>query len=54
MKQINLRWVLIVLVALAGLYIFIDHQEHLIKYLPFSFLLGCLLMHVFMHKGHNH
>lgn len=49
----NIRWVLIFLLIVTGLYLFIDHGEHIAPYLPFTFLLGCLVMHLFMHGGHG-
>ena len=47
-------WTLIALLIAAGLYLVIDHGQHLTPYLPFVFLLGCLVMHLFMHGGHEH
>ena len=32
----------------------IEHQAHLLGWLPWLFLLACPLMHVFMHGGHGH
>lgn len=57
MKIKNIRLILIVLVVIAAIYGITNHQEHLAPYLPFAFLLGCLVMHLFMHHGghgHNH
>lgn len=48
------RWILVALLILAGAYILVDHGEHLVPYLPFAFLSGCLFMHMFMHRGHGH
>lgn len=48
------RWMIIGLLTVSGLYLIIDHGQHLLPYLPFAFLLGCLAMHVFMHGGHGH
>lgn len=53
MKNSTIRWVLGILLATAGVYLVIDHGEHLAPYLPFTFLLGCLVMHLFMHGGHG-
>lgn len=53
MKTKNIRLILIVLVILAGIYGIANHQEHLAPYLPFAFLLGCLVMHFLMHRGHH-
>ena len=49
----TIHWALIALLVLAGGYIFIDHGQHVARYLPFAFLLGCLAMHLFMHGGHG-
>lgn len=43
----------IVLAAL-GLYLIIVHQQHVFGVLPFLVILSCPLMHIFMHKGHDH
>ncbi|WP_442892045.1 DUF2933 domain-containing protein [Denitromonas sp.] len=32
----------------------IEHQAHLLGWLPWLFLAACPLMHVFMHGGHGH
>lgn len=48
-----IRWLLIALLVIAGLYLVADHGQHLIPYLPFAFLLGCLVMHLFMHGSHG-
>lgn len=53
MKNSKIRWVLGILLAIAGLYLVIDHGRHLGPYLPFTFLFGCLFMHLFMHGGHG-
>ncbi|OGG59776.1 hypothetical protein A2765_04275 [Candidatus Kaiserbacteria bacterium RIFCSPHIGHO2_01_FULL_56_24] len=50
----TVRWILVALLILAGGYILVDHGEHLVPYLPFAFLSGCLFMHMFMHRGHGH
>ncbi len=49
----TIRWILIVLLGAVGLYLVVDHGQYLIPYLPFSFLFGCLVMHLFMHGGHG-
>lgn len=50
----TVRITLVTLIALSGLYLVVDHGQHLAPYLPFTFLFGCLFMHLFMHGGHNH
>lgn len=39
--------------AIAGYFLFTEHQAHVIPYLPFLLLLLCPLMHLFMHRGHG-
>lgn len=48
-----IRVVLVVLLVIGGIYLVFDHGQHLLPYLPFTFLLGCLVMHMFMHGGHS-
>jgi fatty acid desaturase len=47
------KLILVILLLIAGIYIIVDHGQHVLPYLPFTFLLGCLVMHLFMHGGHN-
>jgi len=49
----NIRWILIGLLIIAGVWLIIDHGQHLVPFLPFAFLLGCLIMHLFMHGSHG-
>ena len=49
----SIRWILIGLLVVAGVWLVTDHGQHLIPYLPFVFLLGCLVMHLFMHGSHG-
>jgi hypothetical protein len=44
----------IVFAAIAAFYLWTEHRAHLLGVLPFLLLLGCPLMHVFMHGGHGH
>lgn len=53
MKNQTIRWVLIGLIIIAGIYLIADHGQHILPYLPFTFLLGCLFMHLFGHGGHH-
>lgn len=48
----NTRTILIGALVVAGLYLLINHNEHVVPYLPFTFFLGCLFMHMFMHGNH--
>lgn len=44
----------IVLAGIAAFYLWTEHRAHLLGILPFLLLLGCPLMHLFMHGGHGH
>lgn len=45
--------VLLVLLAVAGTYLWMQHRAHLLGALLFLPLLACTLMHLFMHHGHG-
>ena len=45
--------VLIAFLAIAGFYLLAEHRAHTFAILPFLLLPACLLMHVFMHRGHG-
>jgi hypothetical protein len=53
LSRSRIRWVLIGLLVVVGIYLVADHGQHLVPYLPFAFLLGCFFMHMFMHGGHG-
>lgn len=40
--------------GIAGFFLFTEHRAHLFGLLPWVLLLLCPLMHVFMHRGHDH
>lgn len=44
---------LIVIGAVAGYFLLIEHQAHVVDALPVLLLLVCLGMHSFMHHGHR-
>jgi hypothetical protein len=45
---------LLVFLAIAGYFLWQEHQAHIMGYLPTILLLGaCLGMHFFMHGGHG-
>jgi hypothetical protein len=48
------RWVIWTLGAAALAYLIIEHRPHLFGWLPYLIILGCPLMHLFMHRGHHH
>ena len=46
----------LVLAAVAGYFLWAEHEAHVklaLPYLPFLLLLACPLMHLFMHGGHG-
>lgn len=48
-----LGWVITLVLAALGVYLFANHTGHIIAALPYL-LLACPLMHLFMHGGHGH
>jgi len=49
-----LGWGLSLVVAVAGIYLFVTHTGHLLGALPFLLLMACPLMHLFGHGDHDH
>lgn len=43
-----------VFLVVGGYFLWTEHQAHIIAYLPWILLLGCVGMHFFMHGGHGH
>lgn len=41
------------LIVSALYFIFVEHAEHTLRYLPIMIILLCPLMHIFMHKSHH-
>jgi hypothetical protein len=48
------RWAIWLVGAAALLYLIAEHRPHLFGWLPYLILLGCPVMHFFMHRGHQH
>ncbi|OGB27044.1 MAG: hypothetical protein A3I66_22495 [Burkholderiales bacterium RIFCSPLOWO2_02_FULL_57_36] len=46
--------VLVGFLLVIGYFLWMEHQAHVIEYLPYLLLAACVLMHVFMHRGHGH
>ncbi|NIL99831.1 MAG: DUF2933 domain-containing protein [Gammaproteobacteria bacterium] len=44
----------VIFLAIAGYFLWTEHQAHVIEFLPWILVLGCLGMHLFMHGGHGH
>ncbi|MSP50378.1 MAG: DUF2933 domain-containing protein [Alphaproteobacteria bacterium] len=40
--------------AVGGFLLLTEHAAHAFQALPYLLLLACLLMHLFMHRGHGH
>ncbi len=38
---------------IAGFFLFSEHRAHVFGLLPYLLLLACLLLHLFMHRGHG-
>ncbi len=45
---------LIIFLTIASYFLLTEHLAHVIQSLPYALLLGCVLLHGFMHKGHGH
>lgn len=45
--------VLLVFLAVTGLFLAVEHTAHLFGVLPYALLLLCPLLHLFMHSGHG-
>jgi multisubunit Na+/H+ antiporter MnhG subunit len=43
-----------VFLAIGGYFLWTEHQAHVIAFLPWLLLLGCVGMHLLMHGGHSH
>ena len=45
--------VLIGFLSVAGYFLWVEHNEHIVAYLPLILVAGCVLMPLFMHRGHG-
>lgn len=45
--------VFLLLIVIAGFFLWNGHKAHILGVLPFLILLLCPLMHFFMHRGHG-
>lgn len=48
------RYVFFGFVAVALYFLIAEHRAHVVPFLPFLLLAACPLMHIFMHRGHDH
>lgn len=47
-------WIaLIGFLAVGGFFLLTEHRAHVFGALPYLLVLACLLMHLFMHRGHG-
>ena len=42
-----------VFLAIGAYFLWTEHQAHVIEFLPWLLILGCVGMHFFMHGGHG-
>ena len=47
------KWPFAVFLAIGAYFLWTEHQAHVIEFLPWLLLLGCVGMHLFMHGGHR-
>ena len=45
---------LAVFLAIGGYLLWTEHRAHVIEFLPWILILGCIGMHLFMHGGRGH
>ena len=45
---------LAVFLAIAAYFLWTEHEAHVIEFLPWILIVGCVGMHLFMHGGHSH
>ena len=45
---------LVAFLGVGGYFLWTEHQAHVIAALPWVLILGCLVMHLFIHGGHGH
>lgn len=43
-----------VFLAMGGYFLWTEHSAHITEFLPWILVLGCLGMHLFMHRSHGH
>lgn len=48
------RWITYVGLGVLAYFLFVEHREHVLPFLPYLLLLACPFMHMFMHGGHKH
>ncbi len=48
------RWVTYLGLVILTYFLLMEHRDHVFQFLPYLIFLACPLMHIFMHKGHDH
>lgn len=48
------RWLTYISLGILAYFLFIEHREHVVPYLPLLIIPACILMHFLMHRGHSH
>lgn len=43
-----------VFLAIGAYFLWAEHRAHVIEFLPWTLILVCVGMHLFMHGGHGH
>jgi len=46
-------WAALALIGAATYFLIFEHGQHVLQFLPYSILLLCIFMHVFMHGSHG-
>ncbi len=45
---------LVIFLAIAGYFLWTEHQAHVVEFLPWVLILACVGMHLFMHGKQGH
>ena len=45
---------LLAFIGIAGYFLITEHWAHIVQALPYLLVLGCVVMHLFMHGSHGH
>ena len=53
-RNSRLKLFFIAFALIGGFFLIAEHQAHVLPYLPWLLLGGCVFMHMFMHGGHSH
>ena len=59
-KKVNPWWrrkanlAFVAFLVIGGYFLIAEHRAHVIQWLPWVLISGCLGIHLFMHGGHGH